>query len=280
MNLSKEILLASVTAMVLPLAAEATTVSLLAASYVIPESGSVGETLSTDYDIDAGELPRPQRVSAGNPIGSAKSSVSAAPNGMSFGAYAYASNFGGAGDGQVWSMAKSETTSEFRAFADGAITFDMEVSGLYNSLTDRDDDLPLTRVIADLTVITPSDTYIHRIADFDPASNAYDSNGTAFDDAISATIDLNAGDEVLFLVSLLAQAGDFPSLAIPREPLGSFFEAEVELTGSLFLRGQGVITVPGDDLVAAVPLPAGLPMLLAGLAGFGVIARRKNASRA
>jgi hypothetical protein len=41
-------------------------------------------------------------------------------------------------------------------------------------------------------------------------------------------------------------------------------------------RTQAALKVDGLDFVAPVPLPAGLPLLLAGVAGLGLIARRKR----
>ena len=99
------------------------------------------------------------------------------------------------------------------------------------------------------------------------------SSPTAFLDSFTAF-----GAPEVLLLGLQDCPTDFSNCVVPG--LGTF-RYGFDQHGLNFFQTVGIsgLTFHVDDQVAPIPLPAGLPLLLAGLGGLGLIARRKRLAR-
>ncbi|MGZ2259090.1 VPLPA-CTERM sorting domain-containing protein [Roseobacter sp. A03A-229] len=86
------------------------------------------------------------------------------------------------------------------------------------------------------------------------------------------THEVGAGEEFFASMRLNGVLGN-------EAPLGAFFEGMLVVDGSWSVRSTGRFTpVTGEtEMPAPVPLPASLPLLLAGALGLGVLGRRRTA---
>lgn len=186
-----------------------------------------------------------------------------------------ARNSGSAGEALHWARARTEVTSRYRVEGNGTLFLTLATAGFATALTDRDDNRSLTHLLAGFRVETPNETVSERVSSADPSGPIFGLNGNGFSIDLGAAVDVQDGDVLTLTLFGLADSGDFPNLTIPRTPLGSFFDARAEISASLSLREDGIRLVPEE--ISPVPLPAGLPLLVAGLASLALARRRQAA---
>jgi hypothetical protein len=133
----------------------------------------------------------------------------------------------------------------------------------------------MNRVQASISVAGDGFFSSNKISNFGSDGTLNDAGGTAFAESLSRTFAVNEGDVLRISIAGLAQAGDYPTWAENREPLSSFFDAHSRIAGQFAIHGDGVTLIPDDGSLSSVPLPAGLPLLLAGLGVLGTLRVRQ-----
>lgn len=124
----------------------------------------------------------------------------------------------------------------------------------------------LTSAVGDLTLSTPTfqnTTMFDIVGIFAP------------DAAFTASIQHDDG------VTVLDDGLEVAASAAPTQEKTTGFSFNGGELRLIYVAANGnpsVLEVTGDDLPTTVPLPAGLPLLLAGLGGFAVLRRRKAAA--
>ncbi len=174
---------------------------------------------------------------------------------------------------------RAQATMKFDLVATGSgdVTFDLAISGLYGALTDRDDAFPLSGVYAGFRVFSPTETFFEfaSSATLSGELNGLDNQPFTYD--LTRSTSVEDGDNLSVILFGGVYAGDAPGIATPSQFLGSFFEANAQISGVFGITGDGLQLTPIDDTIPAVPLPAGMPLLLAGLSGIAVMrCRTKN----
>ena len=171
-----------------------------------------------------------------------------------------------------------DAQARYTAVGDMRVTVSLDLVGEFAALTDRPLADRLVGVGGSLSIFSPGLSFLEaRGTDLtgDPL------NGLAsgsFTDQIAATFDLADGEAFDLQVRLRSVAGDVVSPLAPAVLLQSFYDARSTMSAFLSIETDGGSLISGDSTISPVPLPAGLPMLVAALGGLGYLSRkRKNA---
>jgi len=266
----KHSLLVLASALVLPLCANAATYNLVAEAQHELYEIETGNRLDINRDTTTDGTFTQIHVQKDYDGNDARAGTIYDHEDMSFSLYAKASNAPGGDASKNFARSRLEATSQYVVSGDGTLKLDLGVTGMFDVLSDRGDGKALSHILAGFSVALADGTVYRRLSSFDPANDISNANGVHVMEDLSETIALKDGDRFTLSLFALADAGDFPNFTIPRDYQTSFFEAQSEISGALSLTTEGI----GLDEIAPVPLPAGLPLLMAGLGGLALMGRK------
>jgi hypothetical protein len=194
---------------------------------------------------------------------------------LSFQLDAEASRSGGGEKALHWSRSSFSIYEEVIVQGNGKLHIGLDLGGIFGAQTDRDDGRRLAGVHTTFSVIGADFIASETISNTGPGTVLDGAENDFFSESVSRSFDVSDGDLLKLHFSGTASAGDYPSLAIPREPLESFFFANSSVTGKFSIRGEGIDLTYGDSPLSAVPLPAGPPLLMVGIGGLYALRRKR-----
>ena len=262
-----------------PGVAGAATLSAVAEARVSTADISAGEYLTEVVDTADGATAQGITADVSELAGDAFAHVSSAPSEFTFRLSSAARAPGAETDATVYARARFGITSEYRAVGSGVFNVDLAVSAAFSVMTDRDDGVLLAHVFAGFEITTPDDVFARRVSNTDPFSPLAGLFSGAHTGVVSGSVSVEDGDPIILRLFGVADTGEYPQSGSERDNNASFFSATSRLFGGASLRAEGFDLVPVPDLPAPVPLPAGFPLLIAGLAGLAAARMRRLAAR-
>lgn len=235
----------------------------------------VGDVQTGDYESDNATNVAVQ-ASFFEPAGTAFSSVNASAETLSFEVTSAARPSGSGTGAVVWGRARSEMVSQYRAIGSGTFHVNLALTGMFRVNTDRDVGLPLAHILGGFEVSSSLGTVAERVSNTDPSSPLFGLLAGDINQQITGSIAVSDGDMISLRLLGLADAGEYPLQDGEREVNPAFFASSTRLFGLAFVRADGFELEPITDQIAPVPLPAGLPLLLGGLAGLGALGLRNT----
>lgn len=161
-------------------------------------------------------------------------------------------------------LGRAKSSESLSVVTAGSLLFEFDLIGSFNVVSDLslEDDDTYASLFAALTVVGPSST---QTDDYWIGSSPTQRELT-FSNKLSLELFVDAGDLLTIDTRIQATTGSTADIT-------AFLEADSSLEGILTITTNDGASIEYGDL-APVPLPAALPMLLAGICALGMMRRR------
>ena len=259
-----------------PCMTSAATFDAVAAARIHTAYASAGEYLTGSADTASGTPFEAIEANATVAEGVAFARVFGDPSQLSFSLSSAARAPGSDIDAAVYARARSGIHSGFSAVGSGIFHVNLAVSAAFSVTTDRDDGVPLAHVIAGFEITTRNEVFTRRVSNTDPGSPLAGLFAGAYTGEISGSVAVADGDLITLRLFGVADTGEYPLFGSERDANPSFFSATSRLNGGATVGAEGFDLVPVPLIPAPVPLPAGFPLMLAGIASFAVALLRRR----